>query len=321
MPAELPADCRQLIALQSGVVARGQLRTLGIADDRIESLVRSGRWIPLQRGVYATFTGEPCRDALLWAAVLRAGRGVLSHQTAAHLCGLADRPSPLIHVTVLAGQHPARSGAIPGVIIHRSNRILTARHPLLQPPRTRIDETVLDLVQTAPTFADAFGWLCHAAGRRLTTAGRLRTALDGRARMRWRAEALDALAEIADGVRSNLEHRYVRDVERAHALPTARRQARIVQAGRAIYIDNLYEEFGVAVELDGRAAHPTEARFGDMRRDNANAAAGIITMRYGWAEVIGRPCETANELGVVFQRFGWDGAPRRCQPTCRIVIP
>jgi hypothetical protein len=245
---------------------------------------------------------------------------VLSHQTAAELCGIADGPSRLIHLTVPAQCHPARSRDIPGVVIHRSSRFLVASHPVLQPPRTRVEETVLDLVQAAPTFEDAFGWLCRAAGRRLTTPVRLRIALDARAKTRWRSEIIGALAEIAGGVQSILEHRYVRDVERAHGLPAARRQAKIVRGPRTIYLDNLYDALGVAVELDGRATHTVEERFHDMHRDNANAAAGIITLRYGWPDVLGRSCETASEIAAVFRRRGWDGAPHRCGPACRVTF-
>jgi hypothetical protein len=82
-----------------------------------------------------------------------------------------------------------------------------------------------------------------------------------RTSLRWHAEMLGALGIIADGVHSNLEFRYVRDVERAHGLPAAKRQAKTVRGARSQYIDNLYEAFGVAVELDGRAAHPIEGRW------------------------------------------------------------
>jgi hypothetical protein len=46
-----------------------------------------------------------------------------------------------------------------------------------------------------------------------------------RARVRWRADMLQALEDVADGVHSPLEYRYLRDVERAHGLPTGKRQA------------------------------------------------------------------------------------------------
>jgi hypothetical protein len=91
----------------------------------------------LQQGVYATFTPEPTRNALLWTAVLRAWTGALSHQSAAELFGFADAQRQLIHVTDTAARHPARDRQIPGVIVHRSNRVVFACNPVLRPPRTR----------------------------------------------------------------------------------------------------------------------------------------------------------------------------------------
>ena len=71
--------------------------------------VRSGRWQRLQRGVYAAFSGDPARETVLWAALLRAGPGaVLSHQTAAERHGLIDEPSSVITITVPASR---QSGA------------------------------------------------------------------------------------------------------------------------------------------------------------------------------------------------------------------
>ena len=53
-----------------------------------------------------------------------------------------------------------------------------------------------------------------------------------------------------------MERWYLRGVERRHKLPVAKRQARRKVDGQSIYLDNLYEEYLVCVELDGTAAHP-----------------------------------------------------------------
>ena len=70
---------------------------------------------------------------------------------------------------------------------------------------------------------------------------------------------------------------YVRDVERAHGLPLARRQARRRHGSGNRYLDNLYEEYGLCVELDGAAAHPAEGRWRDTHRDNTNLVQGTET--------------------------------------------
>jgi very-short-patch-repair endonuclease len=281
--------------------------------------VRGGRWQQLQHGVYATFSGEPHRDALLWAALIRAGsRAVLSHNTAAELLTLIDAPSPLIHLTIPVTR---KVRAVTGAIVHRSARVDQARHPALLPPRTRIEETVLDLVQQASTFDGAFHWASAARQRRLTTADRLLAALGRRGKQRWRDELVRALGDVATGVHSVLERRYLTSVERPHRLPRSTRQARLSRGPRSSYLDNLYQAYSVCVELEGLAAHPDDRRWQDSARDNAGAADGLITLRYNWAEVTQRPCQTAAQIARALSHRGWPGSPRRCGERCAIGAP
>ena len=306
----------ELLSLQCGVLSRGQALDLGVSADTLRWRLSSGRWQRLHRGVYTTFSGRPSREAMLWAAVLRIGPGAaLSHYTAAELAGLSAGKSSLIHVSVGRDQHVR---PVSGIAVHRSERIRVARHPALLPPRTRIEETVLDLAQTARTMEDAFSWLARACGGRLTTAGRLQAAMLSRKRVRWRAELAVALADIASGAHSALEYRCLRDVERAHGLPQPVRQARARRGAHTEYRDSLYGRYGVAVETDGRLAHAGVARWRDIRRDNAAAADGIITLRYGWADITEHPCEVAAEIATVLRRRGWKGTPRRCGSSCRL---
>jgi hypothetical protein len=62
---------------------------------------------------------------------------------------------------------------------------------------------------------------------------------------------------------------------------------RVVRGGRVCYLDNLYGEGQVGVELDGVVAHPPGERWRDFQRDNAGVVDGIVTLRYGWADVAG----------------------------------
>ena len=121
-----------------------------------------------------------------------------------------------------ADGQPAREGP-PPLIVHRSGRIAAARHPVLLPPRTRIEETVVDFTQCAATFDEAFGSLSQACGSRLCTASMICGALERRQTVRYRAELQAALGEVAGGALSPLEYRYVHGVERPHG--PARRTA------------------------------------------------------------------------------------------------
>jgi hypothetical protein len=43
-------------------------------------------------------------------------------------------------------------------------------------------------------------------------------------------------------------------------------------------------------------------------------------LRYGWADLIDRPCEAAIEQGVILRQQGWTGPFRRC-PHCPDQLP
>ena len=318
------ASWRDLLDHQHGVIARWQIAQPGRRPLPVENQLRSGRWQPLCRGVYAAFTGPPPRTAVLWGAVLRAGPGaVLSHHSAAELDRLIDQPAGAIHVTISSARRvsmgPSRSGRLPAIVIHHSDRIEQTRHPSRTPPRTRIEETVVDLTQAAVSLDEAISWVIRACSRRLTTPALLRGALSARPQARWRADLAEALADAAVGIHSRLEGRYVYRVERPHGLPRATRQALSRAGMRTRYLDNLYREFGVAVELDGQAAHPAEARWRDIHRDNASAAIGIITLRYSWADVAMDACRVAAEIAYVLGERGWPGRLRPCAPSCTAV--
>jgi hypothetical protein len=314
--AEPPAPSRELLGGQGNAIARRQGASSGIDPHTMRSRVRNGRWQRLQRGVYATFSGEPSRETVLWAALLRAGPdAVLSHQTAAERHGLIDEPSSLISITVPASRHPGQA-KIAGVIIRRSDAILRTRHPAMLPPCTRVEDTVLDLIEVAATFDEAYMWICRAIGRRRTTADRIGLAMAARKKMRWRREITVALGDAGDGALSVLEHRYVHRVERPHGLPVARRQARIRQGTRNRYLDNLYEEYGVCTELDGTAAHPADEQWRDKRRDNVNTVSGLVTLRFGLLDLGERRCETAAAVATLLRSRGWTGSPRACGPRC-----
>ena len=72
MARELPDHRLDIVDFQAGVVSRTQALRIGLSPDALRSRVRAGHWQRLQRGVYATFTGEPGWEARLWAALRRA---------------------------------------------------------------------------------------------------------------------------------------------------------------------------------------------------------------------------------------------------------
>jgi hypothetical protein len=316
-----PVAWPDLLTSQSRMVTRGQAARYGVNREAVRRRVESGAWQRLHRGTYATFSGVPPREARLWAAVLRAGPGaVLSYESAAEVHHLIDKPAAKIHITVPASRNPAQRRPIRGVVIHRSRNVASEPLPPWLLPRTPIAETVLDLVGVAKTADDAFAWLTLAIGRGLTSPGMLRDALTARKRMRWRSWIADALADVADGVMSPIERRYVRDVERAHGLPSARRQMRRDLASGTRFLDNLYEDYRLCVEIDGRLSHPPEQKWRDADRDSDNLFHDdVTTVRLGLRHVASGRCAQAAKLATLFIRRGRDGKTlRSCGPDCAL---
>jgi hypothetical protein len=239
---------------------------------------------------------------------------MLSYETAAELVGLSTRPTGLVHVTIPATR---RVAGRPGLVIHISTRAAEARHPVRLPPQTRVEETILDLAGAAPAIDDACAWITRGLGSRLTTGDKLRYALGLRARVRWRAEIAELLTPDAAGLHSILERRYQRDVEKPHGLPAAQRQVRFRTGDHNEYRDALYGAYRTAVKLDGDATHTLITRRRDVRRDNAAAAAGLVTLRYGWFDISQRPCQVADEVARVLAVRGFTGA-HPCSAACPV---
>lgn len=304
-------DSKELLAARERVVSRAECLRLGLTDSAVQNRVLGERWQRLYRGVYALHSGDPERAVLLWGALLRAGEGaVFSHQTAAEILGFLSRPSPGVHITVPTERHPGRWSGIPGVVIHRSSTLELTRRPG-SVPCTRVEDTVLDLIAGSVSFDEKFGWVCRAAGARLTTAERILRALAARTRFPARREAEIALGYVGEGIMSWLEFQWVAGVERPHGLPAARRQVRVRQATGSRYLDNLYEKYNLCVELDGMAAHPEGERHRDNARDRWNLARRqIVTMRFDTASVHDREsrCAAAADLAGVLRDRDPDGA-------------
>jgi hypothetical protein len=305
-----------LLSVQHGIVDRGQALRAGFTRRQIEYRLSSATWRSVYPGIYVTFSGPLPRESRLWAAIRLAGEGaLLSHQTAAELHGIVDKPlGATIHITVPRHRRPVQRKPMPGIVIHRSDQSQAQFVGPFNLPRTRAEDTVLDLVAAAPTFDHAYTWIARAVSRKLVTVSSLRGALAVRRRMRWRNWVNEALEDARDGLHSSLERRYVRDVERSHGLPASQHQARQQFGSEAHYRDNWYDPYRVVVEIDGPSYHQNEQVQRDKNRDNMNLALDDVkTHRFGPVAVTERACETAAMVAATLRRSGWPGSPHPCR--------
>lgn len=310
-------ELRALAQGQDGVVSRAQLRDMGISRAVVRSHMRGRRWRRVHPGVYATFTGPLPDPARVWAGLLYAGPdAVASHDTAEWLCGLRPDLPQQIDVCVPHGRrhHPSR----PGVHVRQSRALSAKRHPAKTPPRTTVEDTVLDQIDVSRKDRHVIDLVLRACQQRLTTPRRLSAAARARNRLRRRALVMDLLSDVRDGVTTPLERCYVRDVERAHGLPRGTRNRAEGRRGRRRYRDVRYRRWRLVVELDGRAAHPEDERELDDIRDNEVLQRQEATLRYGWRSVITHRCMVAVQVGGLLEQGGWPGPLKACGPGCTI---
>ncbi len=291
---------------------REQSLAHGLSRSALDRLVDDGHWRRLSPGLFFTAGLEPEWRSWAWAGVLAGGDlALIGGLSACYLHGLRElAPMPITVIVPHESRHRR-----PGPWVFRRHRSLGATRSRENPPRSSVEEAVLDVC--AESSADeVVGWVT-ASVQRHTTPERLHRALLGQARQPHRRLLLELLGEVAVGVESPLERRYLRDVERAHGLPDGRRQAssRDLRTDRDVH----YDEQLLIVELDGRRGHDGLGRFRDMWRDNMAVVDGWPTLRYGTADVYQRPCEVALQVAQVLSSRGWRDLPRRCRHCQRRV--
>jgi hypothetical protein len=311
----LDSAARSTIVRQEAVVTTAQLNAWGVGGSVVSRRVARGDWQQLWRGVVALHSGaiswrERARGALLYA-----GEGAaLSHTSAAFVHGIVPAPGPRIVVSI-----PIRRAvsAQPGLVVRRRRTMPYAGGRIRA---LGVDATVLDLVHELDSEDDVVGIVCEAV-RVGVLPGRLLLAAGERRFLRHRDLVANLLGDEGLGIESPLEHRYVRDVERRHRLPVATAQVSERTGGRWIRADRVHVGLGVRIELDGQLAHPSGRTAVDTWRDNAVLIErSEITLRYRWQHVVTEPCATAAQVATALRSRGWQGRPRRCSPTCAVVV-
>lgn len=210
----------ELLAEQSGVIARRQVLELGGRPADIERMLRRRDWVRVLPGVYVDRTGPPSWEQRAWA-------GVLAHWPAAlgRASALGEGHEP-IQLVVDEDRHVQ---ARKGYQLRGLSRFTERVRWNASPPHQRLEDAVLDLAAEAGTDFAAIEVVAKACRSRRTTAPRLLQALALRPRVTRRAWLAALLADVRDGTCSVLEHGTStawRDLIRCpHPLASAQRAA------------------------------------------------------------------------------------------------
>jgi hypothetical protein len=222
--------------------------------------VESGRWQRPCRGVVVAHSGPLGEGQILRVALLAAGRqSALGGLTAAWLdgfTGFGDK-TPVsvrpVHVIVPAGFKPRVMPPAVNTVIHYSRTLADLDvHPLRQPRRTRIARSVIDAATWTPTDRGAMAVLAAGVQQRLVRVEDRRRVAQRTETLKRRALIFSILGDIAGGAEALSELDFTRRVIRACRLPEPSRQvARRDSRGRRRWIDVMWDECKLVVEIDG----------------------------------------------------------------------
>lgn len=289
-------------------MTREQCLGLGLSRHTLARLVAQLQWQRLAPGLFVTHSGNVTWPSLAWGGVLLGGVGArLGGSAAGYAHGLVDEAPNPVHVFV---PHDVIARRRAHWVFVRERPGARSSRTTGSPPRTLVADTVLDLCESASPRA-VEDLVTRAVQRWLTSPEQLLRALSGRGRHSRRTLLTEILEDVDEGAESPLELRYLRDVERPHGLPRGVRQR--PSADRVALRDVLYPDYAFIVELDGRRGHEGEGKFRDMRRDNAALLANLSTVRYGFGDVAGSPCDVGWEVAQLLLRRGWPGPFQRCR--------
>ncbi len=278
---KLPPELMSAPRAYTWATLRGRL-----GESQLRSLIRSDALVIVLPGVYSV--AEHARSFVVkaQAAVLWAGHGAsLSGPAALFAWGGLDEPPDAIEIRVPRNFHPHPPAWV------------RVRRPLRQVDAARLGE--LDVVNPATAVVTAFGSLRSSERADavfgsiksgLVTAEELHAEVLASPRVARRAELLAYIRAAARGLESLLEEISARDVLTGVGFETLVIQHTVTYNGVRARFD-FYDPFTrTAFEVDGSKWHGSEhARLRDIRRDAHFASAGILTVRFSWADITQRP--------------------------------
>lgn len=260
-PLHVGDELGELRLLQHDVLARSQL-VEHVEVEGVRSMLRSGRWQSPHPRVVVLHNGPLTEQQHRWTAILAAPDGsALGGATAAQLDRF-ELPVPADGRTEVMVPQGARRLALPWVRTRWSTALDPLDvHPVAAPRRTRLPRSVLDIASDQTDERTARTVVFAAVQQRLVTAPALDSALDRRGPCRHRRAIVETILDLAGDMHSVPERDFDRIVA-SRGLPRPTRQAVLRRPGGRHYLDAVWKEYRLAVEVDG--SQHLEARQWDL---------------------------------------------------------
>lgn len=240
---------QRLAADQAGVLSRPQIYAHGINRFEVTANVRAGRWRTLGRQCVLLGSGDLTPAARRWAAVLEAGpRAFLDGASALQAAGLERFEWDSVRVSVPRG---ARVRRVPGIDIRQTRRWERSDlHDGTGVPRSRVEVAAVRAALWAKTDKQAALVLTMVVQQGLTTPHMLGREMLRVKRDRRRALLYAVVLDLLEGARTVSEAEFARECSR-RGLPRPTRQSLRRTTRGDCYLDAEWEEWALAVEIDG----------------------------------------------------------------------
>ncbi len=312
IPSDDATDLDLLIFRQHGVLAWRQA-VAEVGAGRVRSMLASGRWRTVCRGVVATHNGELAYPATLWVAVLAAGENaLLAGLTAAIEAGLRGFRAYAVHVVI---PHQRRAANLlrrlppdmPPVRVHRTSRLPANHIQRARPMRTTAPRALVDAAQWAASDNEARTIVAAGFQQRLATTDEVLTVTGALPRARRRALIIETATDAKGGATALSEINLVKLCRRFKLPPPDLQERRKDASGRWRYIDAYWRDFKIQVEVDG--SHHMDVRHweSDMTRQNDIWRPGERILRFTAFQVRHRPELVARKIREALMENGWRG--------------
>lgn len=259
------------------MISRRQFAELGITRWQIRADIRAGRWRAVGRQSVVTHTGPLPVAARHWVAVFEAGpRAFLDGPSALLAAGLTGYDVDSIRVSVPRGARVYRR--LPGVDIRQTRRWEADDVAGGGLPRARVEVAAVRAALWARSDKQAALVLTMVVQQRLTTPERLAEESLRILRDRRRPLLQQIVLDLLGGVRSLGELDVVRECRR-RGIPEPTKQ--VLRKGRngRYYLDLVWEEWGLVVEVDGIQHAWANQVVGDALRQNDLSLQNMTMLR------------------------------------------
>jgi hypothetical protein len=296
----------RLLIQQLDVISRRQALAAGVTDNALRHRLRpGGPWRGLLPGVYMAATGAPTTLQQEMAALLYAGPGsVITGPAALRSHHIRCELTEIVDVLVPAGRQHRDTNF---VRLHRTSR-MPARIWEAGPVRYAMPaRAVADAVREMTSLRDVRAAVADAVQRDTCTIKTLAAELNqgpAKGSMLFR----DALADVADGIRSAAEGD-LKDLLARSRLPMPLFNPSLYDdAGTFIARpDAWWPAHGIAVEVDSREWHTSpEDHAKTLARGRRMARYQIVVLRFTPRQIRTQPAEVRNDIKTAL-----DGAQGR----------